>query len=281
MILKGFNNMKMFKVMFLAIATLSASFVNAATSRFEVSLPSTTTAYQFPGLDLNSIQTILLTTSSSAASPDYTIDRMELRFPNANNLVTTNFKAGQGNNSFYATVNNGWVFRKLIVELHVASARPVAGELIDVSVYVADMDYFNNNFATPPQGELLVSASGALVDVTPNPVADTHWMKVNNEGLSMKLYQRPVNDFMPPSPGNGFKLYMNWMGHGERTVYLPTPFMTPEYDRFKAVALNILTIPGPDGDIYTVEVEFEDEGGYRQTTPVGDLQAILDQAYLP
>ncbi|MCU7920038.1 MAG: hypothetical protein KZQ95_17025 [Candidatus Thiodiazotropha sp. (ex Epidulcina cf. delphinae)] len=64
-------------------------------------------------------------------------------------------------------------------------------------------------------------------------------------------------------------------------MYLAAPFGTYEYDRYKAIALNVITTPGPQGDVYLLEVEFEDESGFRQTFPVGDLQTILDQAYQP
>ncbi|MCU7922312.1 MAG: hypothetical protein KZQ88_06400 [Candidatus Thiodiazotropha sp. (ex Dulcina madagascariensis)] len=178
--------MKLIKAIFLSAVMLGATFVNAATSRYEVQTPSTSAHYLFPGLDLNNIEKIVLTTSTTSANPDYSIDRMEVKFPNANDLVINNFKVEQGGHSFYATVNNGWVFRKLIVELDIPGAKPVSGESIYLNIYVANADYFNNNFAVPPQG-----------------------------------------------------------------------------------------------DVYSLEVEFEDESGFRQTFPVGDLRTILDQAYQP
>ncbi|MCU7905894.1 MAG: hypothetical protein KZQ76_08545 [Candidatus Thiodiazotropha sp. (ex Epidulcina cf. delphinae)] len=264
------------------MAVLGVAGVDAATSRFEVQMPFSSTYFQFPGLDLNNVEKIKLTTSTTMAAPGYNIDRMEIVFPNANNLVINNLKADQSGASFHAVVNNGWVFRKLVIDVGMPAATPMSGDNIDVSVFAANAVYFNDNFAMPPQGEMLVSASGPMVNVTRNPVADRHWMKVNNKGLNMRLYQRAESRFMAPTnPANGFKLYMNWMGHGERTVYLTAPFQPQDYDKFKAVALNVITSAGPAGDVYFLEVEFEDEIGSKQTVPVGDLQSILDQAYQP
>lgn len=270
--------MNLFKAIFLSAILLFATFAGAATSKFEVDMPFSSTYFMFPGLDLNNIENIALTVSSDNASPDYSIDRMELRFPNANDLVVNNFKKGQTSNTFYAIANDKWVFRKLIIELNMSSQKPTSGESIDVNVFIADADHFNNNYFMPPQGELLVTASGMLVDVTPNPIADNQSVSVDYKRLNMKLYQRPEDSVVPPNVGSGFKVVMNWMGHGVRTAYLPTPFGSHEYDRFRATSLNFLEIPG-QVNVYMLEIGFEDETGYKQTAPVGELKTILDQVY--
>ncbi|MEJ2693408.1 MAG: hypothetical protein P8166_10210 [Candidatus Thiodiazotropha sp.] len=270
--------MNLVKAIFLSTMLLFATFAGAATSKFEAFMPSSSTYFMFPGLDLNNIENITLTVSSDNTSPDYTIDRMELKFPNANNLVVNNFKRGQNSGSFYAIANDKWVFRKLIVELNMPPQNPTSGEPVDINVFVANSDYFNNNYFMPPQGELLVTASGMLVDKTPNPIADKKWVTVDYKGLNMKLYQRPENSILPPDVGSGFKVVMNWMGQGERTVYLPTPFSQQDYDKFKAVSLNFTDIPGLI-NVTMLEIGYEDETGYKQVAPVGELKVILDQAY--
>jgi hypothetical protein len=272
--------MKIFKAIFMATAMLCSAFVHADTFQFEVDAPATSTYSMFFGLDLDDVENIELTTSGNVSLQEYSIDRLKITFPNANDLVARNFKADDSGSTFYAIVDNGWVFRKLIVELNFGSAyKPIPGDEIYVSVYVAAMEDFTNNIATPPQGEMLVSTFGMLVDVTPNPVADTHWMKMDDKGLNMKIYQRPVVDNSSANPGNGFKLYLNWMGHGERTVYLDPSLVIHEYDMYKAIALNIVTSTETTGDVYTVEVEYENVDGYNGVLQAGDLQAILDQAY--
>lgn len=271
--------MEYFKALFLSGTILIASSVDAATSKYEVQTPTTVTPYQFPGLDLNNVEGIKLTTSTTSSNLDYSIDRLEIEFPNANNLVVSNLKLSPNSPSYYGVVNNGYVFRKLIVDVNITSANPVSGDNIDVRVFVANNNDFNNDFAQPPQGEMLLETHGTIVDVTTNPIADTHWMKVDSEGLNMRLYQRAEYNPTASIPGNGFKLYMNWMGHGEQTVYLNTPFAPQDYSRFKAIALNVITTSVPEGDAYFLEVEYEDESGMRQIAPAGDLQMILNQAY--
>ncbi len=272
--------MKFFKIFFLFACILGSAVVQAGTSRYEVTLPVSSAFFQFPGLDLSGVSKIDLTVSTSPSVPGYQLDRMELVFPQANNLIANNFKPDASGSVFYATVNNGWVYRRLIVEARLSTAKPMTGDHIDISVYAATADFFTN-MTMPPQGELLVSAGGMVTDVTPNPVADTHWMRFDNEGLSLKLYQRAEINPQGPIPGEGFKLALNWMGQGERTTYLPVPFSTQDYDRFKAVTLSLTPIAGPEGDEYLLEVVYEDESGYRQTLAAGDLRMILNQVYQP
>jgi hypothetical protein len=266
------------KAIFLSAMLLFATLAGAATSKFKVEMPSSSTYFMFPGLDLNNLENIALTVSSDSASPDYNIDRMELKFPNANDLVVNNFKRGPTSNTFYAIANDKWVFRRLIVELSMRSQKPTSGEPIDINVFIADADNFNSNYFMPPQGELLVTASGILVDVTPNPIADNQSVNVDYKRLNMKLYQRAEDSIVPPNVGSGFKVEMNWMGHGVRTVYLPTPFGPQEYDRYRATSLNLLEIPG-QVNVYMLEIGFEDEAGYKQVAPMGELKTILDQVY--
>ncbi|MEJ2403578.1 MAG: hypothetical protein P8171_04700 [Candidatus Thiodiazotropha sp.] len=270
--------MNRFKILFLSLCLLGSAFVEAATSRYEVDLPNSSSHFQFPGLELSEVSKIKLTVSTSSTTPGYQLDRLELVFPQADNLIANNFKPDTYGSEFYAAVNNRWVFRRLNVEVRFPTSKPSAGGRIEISVYVATSDSFTST-PQPPQGELLVTAEGMLMDVTPNPAADTHWMKVDNEGLSMKLFQRAeINEF-GANPGEGFKLALNWMGHGERTVYLPTPFDRRDYDRFKAVTLIVTPVSTPEGDEYQLEIAYEDETGYRQTYPVDALRLILDQAY--
>ncbi len=270
--------MNRFRILFLSLCLLGSAFVEAATSRYEVDLPNSSSHFQFPGLELNGVSKINLTLSTSLTAPEYQLDRLELVFSQANNLIVNNFKREPGGSVYYATVNNRWVFRRLIVEARLPTSKPLTGDQIEVSVYVATADFFTNT-PQPPLGELLVTANGMLTDVTPNPVADTHWMKVDNEGLSMKLFQRAEINQQGANPGEGFKLTLNWMGQGERTVYLSVPFGTQDYNRFKAVTLIVTPISGPDGEEYQLEIAYEDDTGYRETYPAGDLRMILNQAY--
>jgi hypothetical protein len=271
--------MNRFKTLLLSLCLLGSAFVEAATSRYEVDLPNSSSRFQFPGLELSEVSKIKLTVSTSPTTSGNQLDRLELVFPQADNLIANNFKPDSSGSVFYATVNNRWVFRRLNVEVRFPTSKPLAGGRIEISVYVATSDSFTNT-SQAPQGELLVTADGMLTDVTPNPAADTHWMKVDNEGLSMKLFQRAeINPQGAANLSGGFKLALNWMGHGERTVYLSTPFGSQEYDRFKAVTLIVTPASTPEGDEYQLEIAYEDETGYRDTYVVGDLRMILDQAY--
>jgi hypothetical protein len=270
--------MNLLKAIFLFTMLLFATFAGASTSEYEVYMPSSSTHFMFPGLDLSGIESISLTISSGNTDLDYSIDRMELKFPNANNLVVKNFKRVQNSSAVYGIADDKWVFRKLIIELNMPPQKPSSGEPVDINVFVADTDHFKHNYFNPPQGELLVNASGMLVDVTPNPIADKKVVIADNKELDVKLYQRPENHMLPPSVGTGFKVVMNWMGKGERTVYLPTPFPPRDYDMFKAVSLNFTDIPG-QVNVSMLEIEYEDDAGFRQVAPVGELMTILDQAY--
>lgn len=275
--------MNLFKTLFLSVILLFATFAHAVTSKFEVEISTSSTSLIFPMLELNDIENIALTVSRRPPPfSGYSIDRMELIFPNAKNLVVNNFKEEPGpvGDTFCAIVNSRWVFRRLAVNLILPSQKPASDKPIEVRVYVMDMDSFNNDFCLPPEDQLLVAASGILFDVTPSPVADIQRLNMESKRLVMKLYQRPADEMRPPQPGSGFKIAMSWMGHGERNVYLPTPFVPEEYDRFKATALNLVAVPGQE-DAYTVEIEYEDETGYKQVLQAGDLQTILDQVYAP
>ncbi len=100
----------------LSLCLLGSAFVEAATSRYEVNLPNSSSHFQFPGLELNGVSKIKLTVSSSLEAWGYQLDRLELVFPQAGNLIANNFKPDSSGSVFYATVNNRWVFRRLIVE---------------------------------------------------------------------------------------------------------------------------------------------------------------------
>ncbi|TQV88551.1 hypothetical protein [Aliikangiella coralliicola] len=267
---------KFYKVLCALALVVVTQFVQAGVLKYEIQQPTHQYNPAFPGLDLNNLNLIKVTAVESEFSPEVSISRVEFVFQNASNLIVSNFK--KDGNIYRGLVNGAWVYKQVLVEVEVPSQLEPNAQLRTRIMVVENQSFLNNTGFT--HGFLTLEAEGALFDVSANPVADTAWLKVDNKGLSMKLYQRATFDHM--TGRQGFKIYTNWMGHGERELYINTPFPPSDYGRFKAKAIKIDTHVQPDGEaLHMISIDYEDQGGATQSTPFEDLKMHLDQVYPP
>lgn len=266
--------------LFKQIALISFIFISfqtvAETQKFEIYYPSVNHTTLYPGLDLNQLNKVKLNATKNEFAPELEINRLELQFENASNLIASSFTNEAG--VYRAIVNSAWVYKQVVVEVN-ASAGINPNENISIAVYVVEHASNLNNTGMS-YGMQTLQVDGSLTDVTPNPLADSHWLKIQDKGMTLRLYQRPVFDLMTGQ--QGFKIKTSWLGHGEREIFLNAPFTPNEFGNYKAVALKVDTQTLPDGlEIHSVSVDYEDLGGAIQSTPFEDLQMYLDQVYPP
>ena len=259
-----------------------SSLATANTTQYEIYYPGHGSTAPFPSLDLNDLEVIKVQASSSHYEPVQSIDQLELVFKNATNLVAKNFKKDDngynpsGTHTYKAVVSDMWVYSKVIVK--VMTNGPIAGgKDLYVELEVAEMT-FELNDPQYSNGLSIFQANGILNDVTPVVISDIENLTYQNDQLSLSLQQKPKFDEFT---GEGFKITANWMGHGERTLSIPTPFSSEEYSFYKAAGLEVRSETLPDGFvIHEFRIKYEDmPGGYMQYTNFEPLDMYMDQAY--
>ncbi|WP_096085407.1 hypothetical protein [Agaribacterium haliotis] len=247
--------------------------VLAEQNKYEVLHPSVNYQPFYPGLDLNQLESMELSTESSEHSPEDKLTQLKLEFRNATDLVAKNFSYDGAN--YRAIVNGAWVYKQVLVE--VSGPEIHADGPVNVRLYVVEQQSNLNNPGHSFGAELL-SAEGHAEDITPNALADATTIKMQGKNLNLRLYKRIERDRM--SGQQGFKVETRWLGHGDRAFYVAAPFPAPEAERFTAIGLDIQSEILPEGETeFLFQIRYEDEFGGQTTTPLEPLRPYLDQAY--
>lgn len=267
----------LFSTLLLCLFTIS---VQAGTAQYQISHPAHSSTVPFPNLDLNGVETIKIQTSNSLQDPMESIDQVELVFKNATNLIAKNFKKEDNSYSgpqvYRAVVHDAWVYSKVIVK--VITDGPISGgKNLFIELEVVELTYELND-PIYSNGVVIFNADGILSDITPEIVADVETLSYESDDLSLTLYQKPKFDEFN---GEGFKIRANWMGHGERTLTIPTPFTPEEYSFYKAAGIEVQSETFPDGFVeHQFRIKYEDAfGGYTQYTQFESLNMYIHQAY--
>jgi len=185
------------------------------------------------------------------------INRIEIEFPNANNLVLTQFKGSD--RSYHTVSQRGWVFKKIMVT---AELDPQMPNHIFIRGFVVEND---NQLNAPdaPEGQMLFDIASDLENVTPNPLADSVSTMVDGKRAYIKLYQNPI--MLNQTPDHYFVFDVNHLGHGSYRNYLRA------LGGATAVALVLKDIDGEP--VYAVR--FKDVNGYESETSFERLDTLV------
>lgn len=261
------------------ILTASANLSFAETLKYEMLFPATTANSYYPGLDLSQLKKINITVNRDMLTPEDSIKYLKLDFDNATDVAVSNLSFDQNANKYVGVINGAWVYRKLGIEVE-AQSQILADQPVSVRLFVIEQQS-NVNDPVMSYGPDLVVANGPLFDVTPNSVADSINVKIDTKNLNLKLYKRAERVTQPSYSGEGFRIDSRWLGNGDRTFTIPTPFNVND-SNFKAVALELQSHALPDGQVdHLIAITYEDLNGSRQTTPFEPLKPLLDQVYPP
>lgn len=249
-----------------SLMTLTASASLAGVETFTSKNISGSSTFVYPRLDLNGLNGIDIKVESTqipgTPESETVIKRVELKFPNANNVIAKNLvKSPTSPDTYQAIVNSPWVFKKILVEV---SGYQLSNEQnIDYRIMVVD-NFSSNNALAEAEGENVLTGSATLVDTTRAKVVDVARTKVAGKNLVLKLQQRVKN--------NKIQIQAVWMGHGTEVLTIDAPFgdFTP-----KSVSIN------PAGEDSALEVVLVDNNGYEQTAFNPSLTSLLEQAFGP
>ncbi len=261
-----------FKIALLIAVTFITKNTFAETFKFKVNFPSNHYSSLYPNLDLNQLDSIEVTAKNSMYNPELEPTRLKLVFPNATDLVVSNFSR-VGGTTYSALVQNAWVFRQLMVEVD-ASSGFSEGNQITARVSVVELSNNLNNTNPSPVGPTMLDISGTLFDITANKLADVANIKVDGKNLNLRLYQHPQSKMN----GQGFVLDANWLGHGEATLVVPVSFPLFDFHNFKAVSISVDLIDG--GPSLPYNIIYQDPNGMTSSV-TGDLRPDLDMAFPP
>ncbi len=252
---------------------LGSTYAAADTFKYEVPYPSSNYSPTYPNLDLSGLEKLNITTTNSEFDPQQKLNRVEFIFPRASNLIVNNFtKEGS---TYRAIVSGAWVYKSVLVEIEAPDPLSMDSPL-STRVYVIENQNNLNN--TQAIGLQTLEASGNLIDVTPNALADREQLLVDNKTLILKLFQRPVRDI----DGQGFKVSALWLGKGEKNFYIPAPFPLPEYHNYKTIGIKIETHTYPEGqEDHFISIHYTDQNGMQHETPLEPLRLYLNQAFPP
>ncbi|GAB2875818.1 hypothetical protein ACCI51_14060 [Microbulbifer echini] len=255
---------------------LLAFGAQAKTFKYELQdLNSSNMDIQYPGLDFSGVSSATLTIDHADQSAPPVVTSLEINFPSTSNLFVKNFKSSD--ETFRASVDDAWVYRKLNVEMNGLNYFDPNGKFVDIMAFVSEADSFIGKTQLG-KGPMLFHVSGRLVDVTPSKVVDVEWLTVNDNRLKLSLRDNvtsaPDSDF----GGKAFVIDSLWFGEGEETLYLEAPF-GDEAKFIQPYKLAVSKISGPIGDEYFIKILAKDENGNEFETVELPLQDLLSNAY--
>ena len=262
------------QVLFAASLFVTTQFASASENyEFEIDSPAQSYNSVYPNLDLNDLQKIRLDTTKHGSELLPVINRLTLDFANASDLVVNGF--ARQDNTYRALVNGAWVYKQILVEVEAPSSLNGQAD-INVRLYVVEQSNQLNG-VTESTGFQMFQASGNLLDVTPNRLADKSIVNVDAKRLILKLFQNPVS---AESGDFGFQVQATWLGHGEATFLIAAPFGVAESSANDAVALRVEPID-PSADVleFQVAVEFIDGAGILSSTDWVPLRDYLTAGF--
>jgi hypothetical protein len=271
------------KVFFRLVTTVgcllfaAGGYANALNYEF-IPLNSTNAGLQYPGLDFSQATTGKLILEKTTAEAEPLLKTLELNFSGAAKLVARDFKKVDGF-IYRAVVNNQWIYRQVIVDIHIADINNVNSSPLHIEVAVSEKAGFIN-----PEGEergaMLLFADGELRNVTPNRIVDTASTLINGKRVNLALRANPSTS--APATGQhqeGFVIESTWMGKGQKTLYIPCPFPVQQFAFVDTTQLILEELDTPEGKDPVITVMAKDQNGFEIPSMTIRLHELLDQAY--
>lgn len=218
----------------------------------------------YPDLDLNNVSDINIrvekTLSENGYEAEFDIQKVEFKFPNANNLIVHGFKKLQGTNDTYrAIVTSPWVFKKVMVEVKAFEFSQDQNMEVRVTVVENTSNINNIELAT---GADLFGGNVKLVDVSTKKVVDVLRTKYLDKSLTLKLYDKTLPGLV--------QIQAVWMGHGTEILTMNAP----TDPNLKPVALLSEVL----GDDQRIRVKLTD-GFSTIESPDESLRVLLEQQF--
>lgn len=220
----------------------------------------------YPTLDLADISDVNIrvekTILDNNPEAQFNIQKIEFKFPNANNLVAKGFKKLQGTTDIYRTiVTSPWIFKKVMVEVRASEFSQ--DQHMDIRVQVVESTSSINNI-DQEMGTDLFGGNVMLVDVSAKKVVDVLRTTYLDKPLTLKLYDKTLPGLV--------QIQATWMGHGTQILTLNAP---TDYN-MKPIALLSETL----GDDQRIRVRMTD-GSYEIESPDESLRVLLEQKFGP
>jgi hypothetical protein len=258
--------------------SLTAASSFAVTVKYEVeNLQSNNGWISYPGLDFSNATSATLSVEKDSPGVEPRLKSLDITFPNAAKLSAKDFKKVDGF-IYRAVVDDAWIYRQVIVDLHGADFNNPNGYLT-IDVAVSERQGFINP-ENEERGEHILLAHGQLKDVTTSKVVDTGSAVVNGKRANLSLKSRLGVPAPEAGSGEGgFAIDVLWLGRGEKTIYLPSGFPQQHFDFITPIRLVLEDLTSPDGPM--IRVVAKDDHGYEISNPPFRLKQLLDQAYGP
>jgi hypothetical protein len=254
----------------ISVLVATSAFSQAEIKSFETNSINSFSTNIYPNLDLNGLDKIKINIDQKE-NQDYPheafdIKRVEFNFPNANNLVATNFKKlVDSPNIHRAVVTSPWVFKKVMVEI--LSHEFHNNTPFNYRVIVMD-NTSNINNIEQANGIDLLGGDAQLVNTSVKTVVDVIRTRYLNKPLTLRLFDDASYE--------GIQIEAIWMGHGRETLILPVAFDP----RLKPVTLLLEESPDPMIDDKRIKVRL-DNAYHGPETPDESLRALLEHAFGP
>ncbi|MEY8201143.1 MAG: hypothetical protein RPS47_18040 [Colwellia sp.] len=242
------------------------SLSSVASNVYELDQVNSFSTNIYPGLNLNnSTGTKIFTSTRGNGNTEIVIDKVEVSFPNANDLVITGFKFNGA--EYVAVADDAWVFSQVVASLNIS---PNAEERSFVSIRLAVLESeskINTTSQSVNSLPILVDVDGLLVDVTPKILADSVTFDHEGKAATLSLYR----DINTNQGGAIFDMSLSWLGHGVAAVSFPAPIPVGEVNQYSSLGLSVDT-NGPEA---MIELSFLNSQSYKETIVFPASEFIL------
>ncbi|HSC68557.1 MAG TPA: hypothetical protein VLC79_12745 [Cellvibrio sp.] len=265
----------------ITLMALASSVSYAKTFKYDlIEIHSSNGYIHYPRLDFNDAKSAVLTVNKDPDSPEVQINSLEITFPNTAKLLATGFTKTEFG-TYRAVVNDAWIYRQVIVEIGNADFNNAVANPVSVNVSISEKSDFIRS-ENGPGGESLFSVNGIMRDITSNKIVDTASVIIEGKRLNLSLKENlsfATPDARINGPREGFVVDALWMGKGQKTIYVPAPVPSSEFDRYTAIGVVLEELNGPEGVEYAFSIKFVDASGGEAQTPFQPLKPRLNEAY--
>ena len=249
-----------------AAMIFAAAISHADIKTFEATEINQSNGYYYPNLNLEGLDQIDIKIDQQFKEgnpmPTFNIQKVEFNFPNANNLIASNFsKLESTPDTYRAIVTSPWVFKKVMVELKSYDFLDTTRFSFQVKVVESTSNLNNIELA---EGVDLFIGDATLNNITASKVVDSVRTRYLDKTLTLRLLDQAGPD--------GINIEAIWMGHGTKTLTFPFPI----YPEQKPVSLTLSTIY--DDQLIKVRLDNAYQG---PETPEESLRILLEQAFGP
>lgn len=243
---------------------LASTFAQAEIKTFEATDINFSNILFYPTLNLEGLDRIKIRIDQqinpNTPMPNYEIKKVEFNFPDANNLVASDFtQLTNFPDTYRAIITGPWVFKKIMVEL-------TAYNFFDQSHFSYRVKVVENtsniNNIELVEGLDLFTGNAELKNITPSKVVDIVSTSYLDKPLTLRLLNQPDID--------GIKIEAIWMGHGTEILTLPFHI----YPEQKPVSLILETVFNDQ------RIKVRLDNAYNgPETPDESLKFLLEQAF--